>query len=60
MTRHLRATITAVVLVATLVGGTVGIEAVAAHLSGELAHSDRPAPGPTAPADKDRSTPDAT
>jgi hypothetical protein len=44
--RRLRARVTAVALAASLVGGAIGIEALASHLSGEQAHSDRSVPAP--------------
>jgi len=44
--RHLRAKVTAVALVVSLVGGSIGIEAVASHLAGEQARSGHTTPAP--------------
>jgi hypothetical protein len=46
-----RTRITTLALVLALVGGTVGIEAAASHLSSVAVHPDRQAPAGTTPGD---------
>jgi hypothetical protein len=55
---HRRARITALALVVALVGGTVGIEAAASHLSSVAVHSDGSEPAGTAQGDGVVATPD--
>ena len=55
---HRRARITTLALVVALVGGTVGIEAAASHLSSMAVHSDRAAPAGTAQGDGVMAGPD--
>lgn len=45
VTRRLRSRVTTAALALLLVGGTVGIEAVASHYSNEVVHPDRSLPG---------------
>jgi membrane protein DedA with SNARE-associated domain len=56
---RLRARITTVVLVVSLLGGTFGIEIAASHLSGVASHSERYVPAPAAPIGHETSTHDA-
>ncbi len=55
--RRLRARVGLFALAASLVGGAIGIEAVASHLSGEQVHSDRSVRAP-APRIENRATAD--